>query len=321
MRCWRRGIATALLVMASLGPAASTAAGKVVIDLDIGDDIDDAFALALAVISPELDVIGVSTAWGDTALRVRLVRRLLHEAGRDDIPVARGIATASTTLFSQARWARRQADDGRPVVSSVDLLLDAAARHPGDVTLLALGPMTNVAAALARDPVRFAHLKRIVLMGGSIHRGYGRANYAMPSPPSREYNIAADPAAARAVLASGVPIDLFPLDSTLVRLDDVRRNELFASGSALTDALTSLYHQWSNADAPWVGPVPTLFDVVPVATLLDPSLCPTRPMRVVVGDDGSTTEAAGAPNVRVCLKSDGERVLDLLMRRLLERAN
>lgn len=303
-------------VLAVTASAADVVPGKVIVDFDIGDDIDDAFALAMILASPEFEVLGISTVWGDTALRVRLVQRFLHETGHDAIPVARGIATASTTLFSQARWAERWPASDVP--ASVDLLLDAIARHPGEVTLIALGPLTNVAAALERDPIRFATLKRIVVMGGSVRRGYGRKRYEPATPAAREYNIATDAAAARRVFASGVPIVLFPLDSTLVRLDDVRRDELFAHGSPTTDALTLLYHQWSNADQPWAGATPTLFDLVPVSTLIDPSICPLQPMRVVVTDDGYTREVPGLPNVRVCLASDGQRALDLLMSRLLK---
>lgn len=316
--CLRRAVAFLLLAASLVGGIAS-AAEKVVVDLDIGDDIDDAFALALLLASPELEVLGISTVWGDTALRVRLAQRLLHEAGRDDVPVARGIATASTTVFSQARWARRWPEGGEPVASSVDLVLDSIARHPGKVTLLALGPLTNVAAALERDPQRFRQVRRIVLMGGSVRHGYGRSQYRPSLSPAREYNIVSDIAAAQRVFASGVPIEMFPLDATLLQLDDVHRNELFAHGSAVTDALTLLYHQWSSADQPWASTIPTLFDVVPVASLIDATLCPMRALRIVVGDDGYTADVEGTPNARVCLASDQQRVLDLMMRRLLLR--
>lgn len=313
-----RGAALVLsLLAASLAGHAACAAEPVVVDLDLGDDIDDAFALALLVASPEFDVVGASTAWGDTPLRVRMTQRFLHAFGREDIPVAQGIVTPNATPFSQARWALRWPADGKPVPGSIDLLLKAAADRPGAVTLLALGPLTNVAAALRRDPQRFRQFRRIVMMGGSVRRGYGRAQYAPPTPPAREYNVGADVAAAQAVFASGVPIVMFPLDATLVQFDDVRRRELFAHGSPRTDALTLLYHQWSSADAPWASAIPTLFDVVPIATMIDATLCPTVPLHIDVGNDGFTVETPGAPNVQVCLASDRQRVMDLMMRRLL----
>lgn len=293
------------------------AAEKVVVDLDLGDDIDDAFALGLLLVSPKFDVVGISTAWGDTPLRVRMAQRFVHEFGRDGIPIAQGIVTPNATLFSQARWAMRWPLDGRSVRGAVDLLLDAASRDPGQVTLLALGPLTNVAAALRQDPGRFRQFRRIVWMGGSVRRGYGRAQYAAPTAPMSEYNAIADVGAAQAVLASGLPIVLFPLDATLVQLDDVHRRELFAHGSAETDALTLLYHQWSSADAPWASTIPTLFDVVPVATMIDARICPLQPMRLAVEPDGRTVVVDGAPNVQVCLASDHARVIDLMMSRLL----
>ncbi len=313
---WRlAAVALTCGLFAATAQAADAPREKVVVDFDIGDDIDDAFALAFVLASPEFEVLGIGTAWGDTALRVRLVQRFLHETGRDAIPVARGVPTVSATPFSQARWAERWPVAGN-VPDAVDLLLDAIGRYPDDVTLIALGPLTNVAAALERDPARFARLKRIVVMGGSVRRGYGRKRYDTPTPPAREYNVAADPAGARRVFASGVPIVLFPLDATLVRLDETRRDELFAHGSAATDALTLLYHQWTAADQPWASATPTLFDIVPIAALIDQSTCPLQPMRIAVTDDGYTREEPGPPNVDVCLASDGERVLDLLMRRL-----
>src|SRR6266851_5562730 len=98
---------------------------KVVLDTDIGDDVDDAFALALAIRSPEVEMVGITTAWGDTALRARLVQRFLKENGAAEIPIAVGIATKSTANFSQSRWAQ----DGSPFkrkLDAVDFLLEQA---------------------------------------------------------------------------------------------------------------------------------------------------------------------------------------------------
>lgn len=147
---------------------------RAIVDTEIGDDIDDAFALALLLSSPEFEIVGVTTAWGDTPLRVRLVRRLLREIGRADIPVAEGIATPSQTPFTQARWAQR----GPPIertAPAVDCLLDSIRRHPGEITLLALGPLTNLGAAIKRDPATFRGLKRVVLIMQRVLRAAGPA--------------------------------------------------------------------------------------------------------------------------------------------------
>src|SRR5437899_10196540 len=142
---------------------------KVIVDTDIGDDIDDAFALALAMRSPELEILGITTGWGDTELRARLVQRFLKENGAPDIPIAAGAPTKSTAVFSQARWAQ----DGPPFQKQLDaaeFLLQQARKMPGEITLVAIGPLTNIGSAIDRDAAAFKKLKRVVLMGGSIRR-------------------------------------------------------------------------------------------------------------------------------------------------------
>jgi inosine-uridine nucleoside N-ribohydrolase len=312
----------ALLVVTLLAPPlaqAQTTRTPVIVDMDIGDDIDDAFALGLLLQSPEIEIVGITTAWGDTALRVRLLERFLRETGHGDIPVAQGITTANPTPFTQARYAQRGAAPVAPPVPAVDFLLQQVKQRPGQLTLLALGPLTNVGAAIARDPTTFRQLKQVVMMGGSVRAGYRKSQYVPRRPADKEYNIMSDVAGAKALFAAGVPIVMMPLDSTQIRLDEVERNALFGHGAPLTDALTLLYHQWIDAYQPWSSTMPSLFDVVPVAWLADPLVCPTTPLHIVVGDDGSTREGTGKPNAAVCLASDQARFFNVLMGRLLER--
>ncbi len=174
----RRWMGAVCVVAAGLGVVAATAKPMraqavpqlVILDTDIGDDIDDAFALALVLQSPELKLLGVTTAFGDTALRARLVDRYLTAVGRGDVPIAAGVTTPAKNVFTQRVYAERgpqmQFADG------VDFLLGQIRAHPGEITLIAIGPLTNVQAAIARDPETFKQLKRVVLMGGSIERGY-----------------------------------------------------------------------------------------------------------------------------------------------------
>lgn len=310
-----RWLCVSLCLACCLAPVARAQAQRVIVDTDIGDDIDDAFALALVLASPEFDVVGITTAWGDTRLRVRLVHRLLREIGRADIPVAEGIATESRTPFTQARWAQRGPAVDR-AAPAVDFLLDSIRRHPGEITLLALGPLTNLGAAIQRDPAMFRRLKRVVLMGGSVRRGYSKSAFHAPRPPDKEYNFVSDIAAAQALFGSGVSIVMMPLDSTQIRFEEAARNAVFAQGKPLTDALTLLYHQWLDAYQPWSSATPTLFDVVPVAYAIDASLCPTSALHIDVDADGATKETAGASNAQVCLAADEPRLLGLLMERL-----
>lgn len=298
--------------------ASAAPAHKVIVDMDIGDDIDDAFALALLLQSPEIEIVGITTDWGDTALRVRLLERLLRETGHAGIPVAQGITTPNPTPFTQARYAQRGLPPSRPPQDAIDFMLREIKRQPGQVTILALGPLTNIGAAIARDPAAFGKVKQVVMMGGSVRAGYRKSQYVPVRPADREYNIASDVKGAQSLFGSGVPIVMMPLDSTQIRLDEVERNAIFGHGSPLTDAVALLYHQWIDAYQPWSSNMPSLFDVVPVTWLLDPASCPTTPLRVQVTDDGLTREVAGQPNAQVCLAADQPRFFQLFMQRLLK---
>lgn len=284
----------------------------VILDTDIGDDIDDAFALALALRSPELQFLGITTAFGDTELRARLVDRYLAAVGRKDIPVAAGIPTPHSNVFTQAAYAEREPDHKHP--DGVKFLLDQIRAHPGQITLIAIGPLDNVGEAIKREPATFRKLKRVVMMGGSIHRGYDGPGGQNGSPDA-EWNIARDPAGAKALVASGVPIFMMPLDSTQIHLESPERERIFARGSALTDQLTLLYHQWM-AGTDNHSPAPTLFDPVAVTYAVRPEICPSTPMRIEVDDKGFTRPISGQPNVMVCLQSNEKEFMDLLVGRV-----
>jgi inosine-uridine nucleoside N-ribohydrolase len=307
-----------------------------ILDTDIGDDIDDVFALALLLRSPEVNLLGVTTAYGDTELRAQLLDRYLGAIERFNIPVATGVATAQSNVFSQAAYARQksrtewtkvlhQGPEGSTAIAvggnhhqdGVELLLDQIRLHPGQITLIAIGPLNNIQAAIEKDLATFRKLKRVVMMGGSIYRGYD-GQQGERRAPDAEWNISRDPAGLRALLASGVPVYMMPLDSTQIHLDTKERELIFAHGSPLTDQLTLLYHQWlaNKGDA---SPTPTLFDPVAVAYAVHPELCPMTPLRLNVDEKGMTIPIAGEPNAQVCLQSDEKGFLDLLLSRLTEK--
>jgi len=319
----RRALVLSCTIAGALcvAPVAAVAAApqKVIVDMDIGDDIDDAFALALLLQSPDIEIVGVTTAWGDTALRGRLLERFLRETGHAGIPVAQGITTtANPTPFTQARYAQRGAAPVQAPQDAVDFIVREAARQPGQITLLALGPLTNVGAVIERNRTAFGQLKQVVMMGGSVRAGYRKSQYVPSRPADKEYNIASDIKGAQALFASGVPIVMMPLDSTQIRLDEVERNAIFGHGSPMTDAVTLLYHQWIDSYQPWSSNMPSLFDVVPVTYLIDAATCPVVPMHISVTDDGYTRETAGKPNAQVCLASDTPRFFHVVMQRLLK---
>ena len=288
---------------------------KIIIDTDIGNDIDDAFAVGLALQSPEFKILGISSATGDTTLRARLLSRLLKETGRDDIPVAVGIARLGVRAgegVTQAGYAEGGPSD-IAYPGAVDFLLEQIRKNPGEVTLIAIGPLTNIGAAIDKDATTFRKLKRVVLMGGSVHRGYDHGLFGVNPNPSAEYNIAADIPAAQKLFNSGVPLYVMPLDSTIIKLEEIRRAQLVTTGRPVTDAITLMYCQW----APGCNGTPTLFDPVAVAYAIRPDLCPTQPMKLRVDDQGYTRVESGEPNAQVCLHSDAEAFLDFLMSRLV----
>jgi inosine-uridine nucleoside N-ribohydrolase len=289
---------------------------KVIIDTDIGDDIDDVFAVGLALSSPELKILGVSSAWGDTELRSQMLDRLLCETGRSDIPVTTGVKTARKPGFTQDVWAKAGVTHTHG--DAVDFLLDQVRKNPGEITLIAIGPLSNIGAEIDRDPETFKKLQRVVLMGGSIRRGYdefGTLSLTVRTPDA-EYNIAMDPTAAQKLVRSGVPIYMMPLDSTELKFDEVKRAMLTTVGTPLTDSLQVLIAEWQRATH---QTTPTMFDAVAAAYALKPELCPTTPLHIEVDDKGFTRESAGPANVNVCLSSDSDQFFQFFMPRLLEQ--
>jgi purine nucleosidase len=298
-----------LLLASAAGWAQGRGPEKVIIDTDIGDDVDDAFALALAVKSPELQVLGVTTTFGDTEARAKIVDRFLGEVGRAEIPVLAGKAAATKNPMSQ----RRYGEGGHFAKSShgdaVEFLLEQIRKYPGEITLIAIGPLMNVGAAIDKDAATFRKLKRVVLMGGSVRRGYGDLGYTATVPPMPEWNILNDVASAQKLFAAGVPVFVMPLDSTQLKMDEVKRAFLFGQGAAVTDQLAVLYHLWGQE-------TPTLFDPMTIAFVLRPELCPVQGLHIRVDEKGFTREEPGAVNAQVCLDSNAEDFFRFYLKRV-----
>ena len=301
-----------VLLLSSFLHAQSNSPQKIIIDTDIGDDVDDAFAVALALRSPELRILGISTAFGDTETRAKLLDRFLGEVGRQDIPVVAGTPTTVSGNFTQRRYAEGGNFAKASHPSATDFILEQIRHNPGEITLIAIGPLTNVGALIDKDPQTFRKLKQVVLMGGSIARRYGDMGYAPPRGPEAEWNIKNDIPSAQKLFASGVPIFVMPLDSTQLKLDEVKRAILFQTGTPITDALTILYHQWGQQ-------TPTLYDVMTVAYILDPKLCPVTTMHITVDAEGFTRPGQGAPNAKVCLDSNPETFFRFVLPHLTSR--
>ena len=304
----------ALHTVARAVPAPAATPLPVIIDTDVGDDIDDAFALAVALQDPRLQVIGITTAWGDTRTRTLLARRLLAMLGRHDVVVAQGPATANPVPFTQKKWALG-ATDTSTAPDAIEFLREQAHKRPGQISLIALAPLSNIEALAQRDATALRDFRQVVMMGGSIRVGYNQGGAIPNAEPSAEYNVASDPGGLQALLQSKVAVRMFPLDSTQIKFDEVRRDRLFAYGSPASDALALLYHQWRLLNG-WGQLTPTLFDVVPVTWLLDPSTCPVTPLRIEVDARGFTRPVSGAANVEACLTLHEEPTQQFIMNAL-----
>ena len=185
------------------------------IDTDIGDDIDDAFALALAMHMPRVEIVGVTTVYRNVDLRAKIVLALTDAFGTS-FPVAAGLDAPENEPIKHFKF-EKLLPDGRPSIThysddmagytnythdAVECMLQAAAARPGEVTLLSLGPCTNVAAAIRRDPARFRCFKQVFVMGGD------------PSERIAEWNTRCDPEAFDTVMRCGVNLTIVGLDIT-----------------------------------------------------------------------------------------------------------
>jgi inosine-uridine nucleoside N-ribohydrolase len=217
---------------------------RILLDTDLamgapGSDIDDGFALALALADPGLSVDLVTTVGGNTDVdtATRLSLELLQRLGHSDVPVVRG--SAGPPL-------RRSTDDAVPARVSGSLpghaataLVERILAEPGQLTVVAIGPLTNVALALALEPRVAAHVREIVVMGGVFLEHTNLA--AMPG----EFNTWSDPDATAAVLSSGAPLRFVGLDVTRqVRLTRADADAMAAAGGDFAGFAARCTHEW-----------------------------------------------------------------------------
>src|SRR6266496_2276415 len=287
-----------LTVLPFVGPAvlaAAPAPHRVIFDTDfVMPPADDGLALLLALGSPELEILGVTTVAGNESMEKATADalRLLEIAGRAEIPVYKG--ANMPLLHEKSEYATRVHgrwwSDDPPAPppggfarkppereSAMDFIVRTVMARPGEVSILAIGPLTNIAMAIRRQPGFAERVKRIVIMGGAVAAlPDGAGNIT----PNAEFNFWVDPEAARIVLRSGIPIDLSTLNvSRKTALTRRWYDRLVATQTPLTQLIKSRMDQTFIA-----APNRTLlmYDEVAVASLIDPTLVKTEPMVVDV---------------------------------------
>ncbi|MCY3021256.1 MAG: nucleoside hydrolase [Planctomycetota bacterium] len=285
----------ALPVVAAEGPAAA-APVPVILDTDIGDDIDDSWALTMLLKSPQFDLKLVTTTCGKAEYRAKIVARLLTVAKRTDVAVGLG-AGGRNGDGGQQPWVKdyKLADyPGKVHDDGVKALIDLVNSSPQPVTIIAIGPVHTLAAALERDP-GIAAKANFAGMHGSVRKGYGGG-----AKPDAEYNVKNNVPAAKKVL--GAPwrqCVITPLDTCgLVTLAGARFKTLCASDDELVKALLDNYRMWAKkAELSQLTASSVLFDTVAVY-LADPApkpLIELESLNIAVNDGGFTViDPAGA---------------------------
>jgi len=284
----------------------------IIIDTDIGTDIDDAFALALAIASPELELRGITTVSADAYTRALIVCRMLHRLGRVDIPVAPGRPRRpEPETKGQYQYGLQMDYPNRPVKQlAPDFLYEKLKTEPGKLTLVTIGDLTNIGRLLTDHPEAKPWIKRIVIMGGAVRVGYNGK-----PPASWEWNIRSDIKAAQVVFSSGVPLLVAPVDATtMVKLEEPMRNRIFESGTRLGRELKELYRLWGKV-------TPTLFDPVAVTLSFNESFCTIEDLRLEVDAEGVTREVGGSPNARVALSIRRDEFLKWYVGRIVSARN
>jgi inosine-uridine nucleoside N-ribohydrolase len=310
--------------------ATSAAKGKLVIpvilDTDIGTDIDDTWALAMLLRCPELDLRLVTTATGDTEYRARIVAGLLAAGGRSDVPIGIGIPTElPKSVPAQMRRAQLayaegidlKAHEGSVLEDGVDALVRCVMTASERVTILTIGPLTNIASALAVEP-SIATRARIVGMLGAV-RNHG----PFGDEPRPEYNVRVDIAACRSVIAADWEVTITPLDTCgWITLEGDRYAAIRDSDDPLLSEVIENYRTWSGSKGyrGFDHTSTALFDTAAVYLGYDESFLEIERLPISVEEDGRTTVAESGADLRVATGwKDRDAFTDHLLERLTGR--
>ena len=295
-----------LLGSCATGGDSSRSSGQkipVIFDTDICDDIDDTWALALLLQSPEFDVKLITTEVRNTPSKAKVVAKFLETVGRTDIPIGIGVQH-NNAGHRQQTWIEGYELSSYPGMvyrDGVQALIDTIMKSRRKIKVVAVGPVPNIAAALEREP-GIAQKAEFVGMHGSVRRGYGNN-----PKPSAEYNVVAFVKEAQKVFTAPWDMTITPLDTCgIVHLKDQKYQKVLKNNSALTNALIENYRAWyrqgilndnkdlSEADLnkrvarKLNSSSTTLFDTVAIYLAMSTDLVKMEKLPIIVTDDGFT---------------------------------
>lgn len=257
---------------------------KIIFDCDLGDDIDDAYALSLLLASKDVDLMGITTTFGRTEDRAVLACKMLYDFGLDQkIPVLAGRNTSQTSeranwYADQYYWSKGFNLAKAQSKPAADFIIETLRKYPNQITLIAVGPLTNLADVLAKDPGALKLAKNIVLMFGSFYNGFDNGPTI-----TNEWNVKCDIPASQQIINAGLRPTCAGLDITsFVTYSKAAREKLLYRQTPMTNTLTGLQSLWNYERDP------ILFDAVAVGMVLWPDLFKTRAVNFTVDEQGYT---------------------------------
>jgi inosine-uridine nucleoside N-ribohydrolase len=290
----------------------------VILATDIGDDIDDTWALGFLLKCPELSLKLVATEFGKARYRAKILGKFLERVGRSNIPIAVGPDVEPRGEGAQAEWVADYdlgSYPGRVYADGVGAIIEVIMSSPQPMTLICIGPMPNIAAALEREP-RIAGRARFVGMDGSVRRGYGGAK-----TPEAEWNVKANPIAARQGLSVPWDITITPLDTCgVVTLDGARYQRILNARGPVPATIVENYRLWSKAghnEAAAEQHSSVLYDPVAVYLAFAQDFCKMERLGIRVTDEGLTVIDDQAKPMNVATEwKDLDLFRDLFVKRL-----
>lgn len=307
----------------------------IILDTDIGGDVDDALALSLAMRSPEINLALVTTVHADVVLRARVARKLLQMDGHDAVTVAAGcdrpLLRRSTPQMDghEGRGLLVDERDGLPIAPdhAVDYIIKLIMSSPEPPTLVTIGPLTNIALAIIKEPAIIQRVAEVVIMGGYV---YPAVVGGQVLGLKADYNLVSDPEATQLVLEAGWPIVLVPIEiTTRVWFDDADRQRLRSAGTPLADALSTQIDIWLDVlervipqtQLPREYVRAFLHDPLAVATAFDRRFVQLTPLHIrVVLEQGITRtlpDPLKEPNMLVATEVDAPAFRHYLLERLI----
>lgn len=277
---------------------------RVIIDTDIGDDIDDAYALVFALNSPEIDVEAVISNNRYERVRAKIARKLAEKTGKE-VPVFEGLKGGIGKL-SQGEFVENYSWNPPKLRDNLDFFRNV---FKGEIYYVSLGSLTNLSFLLKRIPGAEKNINSHI-MGGTVNR-----NYEGQEEKIAEWNVKSDVEASKEVFSSEMDINMIGLDCTWdLELKEEGISKIRESRSSTCKALHDLYDYWRK-DHPERNPI--LFDVLATESVIDKSLVDYEKKHVYVDKEGKTIESNKGKEVLVGMESDKEAALKLFMERMI----